>query len=158
MDLLLGGMMGIGIPIIDTVINTVWSTIDKVIPDKDKANELKHAIEMADYSAAEKELDVKRDIIVEEIKQDDLYTKRTRPKIMRWGLYMIFINYVAFPLLSRFALLIGAYVDQKLLEPLALPVEFWVAWGGIVGVYTFGRSAEKLGAKGKLISMVTGAK
>lgn len=71
-------------------------------------------------------------VMVAEMTQGDSYTKRARPTLVYAGLAIIFIDYIVFP--------------AFLLPPTELPAEFWLAWGGTVGVWSIGRSAEKRAA------------
>lgn len=89
------------------------------------------------------ELQLRERVMVAELEQGDNYTKRARPTIIYGGLAMIAFNYCAAPLFSMSAL--------------ELPGEFWIAWGGVVGVYSAGRSYEKRGGQSKTTKLVTGA-
>lgn len=95
------------------------------------------------------ELTAKQNVMVAELQQGDNYTKRARPTVIYTGLFVIVFNYVIVPLIKD---LNGLKVD-----PYALPIEFWVAWGGTVGVYNLGRSMEKRGIQNKFTQMVTGS-
>jgi hypothetical protein len=92
------------------------------------------------------ELQAKERVIVAELQQGDNYTKRARPTVVYAGLGFIFFNYVIAPLFLP---------EQAALQ---LPVEFWAAWGGIVGTWSIGRSFEKKGVVNKTTSVVTGSK
>ncbi len=87
-------------------------------------------------------------IVLAELKQDDLYTKRMRPTIGYAGLAIHIIqwavNYVAF--------LNG--VD--LTGAPALPSEFTYAWMGVTGTYMAGRSLQKYGSSNKALELITG--
>jgi len=91
-----------------------------------------------------------RDIIVAEMAQTDTYTKRARPSLVYAGLIFIFLVHVVFPTLSFFT---GR-------EPpsLSLPQEFWWAWSATVGIWSIGRSAERLGSRGKATDMIAGGR
>jgi len=91
-----------------------------------------------------------RDIIVAEMAQTDTYTKRARPSLVYAGLIFIFLVHVVFPMLSFFT---GR-------EPptLSLPQEFWWAWSATVGIWSIGRSAERLGSRGKATDMIAGGR
>jgi hypothetical protein len=95
------------------------------------------------------ELSAKERILVAELQQGDNYTKRARPTVVYAGLAFIFLNYCIVPVVQSFG--------STTVEPFALPTEFWVAWGGIVSTWVVGRSAEKRGARNKVVSMITGA-
>ena len=91
---------------------------------------------------ARKELEAKERIITAEMNQADNYTKRARPTIVYAGLSFIFFNFTVAPVLG--------------FGTLDLPTEFWVAWGGVVGTWSVGRSAEKVGVKNAFTKKVTG--
>jgi len=95
-------------------------------------------------------IEAQKSIIVSEMQQADAFTKRARPTLVYAGLLFIFLVHVAFPIL--------AYLSSKTLPELCLPEEFWWAWSGVCGVWVLGRSAEKRGTAGKLVSMITGSK
>lgn len=108
----------------------------------------------------------KSNILVEELKQKDKFTKRARPTVVYGGLFMIFLNYVLFPMIGRS---VGFFQDttqleqiMPLIQPLELPGEFWAAWGGVVSTWVLGRSAEKIRGVdhqsnlGKAVSLITG--
>lgn len=93
------------------------------------------------------EIQAKERIMVAEMAQGDNYTKRARPTVVYAGLAFFLIDMV-----SRFA----THFTGTPIPETQIPMEFWVAWGGVVGVYSIGRTAEKRGANGKLTSAVTG--
>jgi len=39
-----------------------------------------------------------------------------------------------------------------------MPAEFWMAWSGVVSIWSIGRSAERRGAQNKAINVITGGK
>lgn len=102
----------------------------------------------------------KERVLVAELKQDDAYTKRARPTVVYAGLVLIFWNYALVPLLSAFGVGVEVVegVRTALLQPLSLPSEFWLAWGGIVSTWVIGRSAEKRGASNRAVEAITGNK
>jgi hypothetical protein len=91
----------------------IGDLISEFIPDKDKAAEFVHKFEMA--TLADKDLERRAEVDFEEtmterieaeLHQNDLYTKRTRPKIARQSWYLT-IGYAIFstigaPLLAHF--------------------------------------------------------
>lgn len=94
-----------------------------------------------------------KSIIVSEMQQADNYTKRARPTLVYSGLLFIFLVHVFFPIIAFFT-----KTEEAALPVLTLPTEFWWAWSGVCGIWVVGRSAEKRGAAGKLINMITGGK
>jgi len=95
-------------------------------------------------------IEAQRAVIVAEMRQGDAFTKRARPAMVYAGLFFIFLVHVAFPILT--------WLTKQTLPDLALPDQFWWAWGGVCSIWVVGRSAEKRGATGKLVGMVTGSK
>lgn len=95
------------------------------------------------------ELGAKERVLVAELQQDDKYTKRARPTVVYAGLVFIAFNYILIPMLGRF-------IPEVSAEPLVLPEEFWIAWGGICSAWVIGRSAEKRGVRNKLTRTMTG--
>ena len=94
------------------------------------------------------ELNSRAEIIKAEMSSGDNFTKRGRPMVLYAGLAMICIIHVIMPII--------AWALGKVPPELTLPEQFWWAWGTVVSVYSAGRSAEKMGAKNKLTSMITG--
>jgi len=149
---------------IGEVADLVKGVLDRFFPPE-ASPELRAATEQALIQEISNRDKAKAQIISAEMQQQDNYTKRARPTVVYGGLVMIAINYVIFPLIGRFlALYKGAdVVYLKLVEPLQLPTEFWVAWGGVVGTWILGRSAEKIKGTtdtnvGRLVSLITGNK
>ncbi|NOY61695.1 MAG: hypothetical protein GXP10_00840 [Gammaproteobacteria bacterium] len=96
------------------------------------------------------EMQAKERVLVAELTQGDTFTKRARPTVVYAGLAYIGINYVLFPIATSLS---GA--DVKPLPD--LPTEFWYGWSGIVGTWSLGRSAEKIGINNKITRAVTGS-
>lgn len=95
------------------------------------------------------ELNAQMTIIKAELEQGDNFTKRARPTVVYVGLFAIVFNYCLVPSLqSLFGVEIQAF---------ALPTEFWMAWGGIVGTYAVGRSLEKRGVRNRWTGLATGS-
>jgi hypothetical protein len=149
------------IPVIGQAIESIFGIIDKAVPDKDLAQNLKHQIMMADITYDTTELQAKRDVIVEELRQSDNYTKRARPTVIYVGIGAIVFNHCIVPLITTITKTIAQLQNIQLaidLQPFNLPDGFWYAWGGLVCTYVIGRSAEKRGVQGKVIEMITGNK
>jgi hypothetical protein len=133
--------------------------LDRFFPKK--MDEEERTAVQAQLASAIDERDAKRDehkqdIIVSELNQKDAYTKRARPSVVYMGLLFIFLVHVLFPIAFYFAGLFKQTPPE--LPQLSLPTEFWWAWSGICTTWVLGRSAEKRGASGKLLSMITGSK
>jgi hypothetical protein len=101
------------------------------------------------------ELQAKAQVLQAELQQGDAFTKRARPTVVYCGLLMILYNHCIIPTIQT--------IMNQPVAPFTLPVEFWVAWGGIVGTWSIGRTVEKRGASlgdskfGKIAKLITGA-
>jgi len=147
----LSGIMGGGL------IDSVGNIADKFIqtPDEKAAFkvELEKVLQQRDSEVEQTiraELQAKERIIVAEMSQGDNYTKRARPTFIYFGLAIIAFNYCLIPLVQL--------AMEIKVNPFALPAEFWLAWGGCVGVYNIGRSMEKRGNRNKLTQAAVGSK
>lgn len=99
------------IPILGKIIDTVFSKgsdlISEFITDKDKAAEFEHKYRIAVLEDGQLTQEIERDMfqaqqktIQAELHQNDLYTKRTRPKIARQSWYVTAayaLSYMLFP-------------------------------------------------------------
>lgn len=83
-------------------------------------------------------------VFVEELKQDDKYTKRARPTLVYAGLLLIFYCYALAPSFFTTA-------------SLSLPSEFWMAWGGVCSVWCIGRSAERISPQSTAAKLLNSA-
>lgn len=135
------------------LVEGIGNVVDKFhTSDEEKAaakleiEKLLQADRMKLQDSLQIELQAKERVLVAELQQGDNFTKRARPTVVYAGLAFIFFNYVVAPLFLP---------DQQSLQ---LPAEFWVAWGGIVGTWSIGRSFEKKGVVNKATSIVTGNK
>jgi len=102
-------------------------------------------------------LEAQQSIIVAEMTQGDAFTKRARPSIVYFGLAAIGLVHVLLPMIAWVALVATSTTLERM-PNIVLPGEFWAAWGGICSVWVIGRSAERRGATGKIVGMITGAK
>ncbi|MBF0549733.1 MAG: hypothetical protein HQK60_04285 [Deltaproteobacteria bacterium] len=95
-------------------------------------------------------------VMVAELQQSDIYTKRARPTVVYAGTAIFIWNGIVGPLIAWIA---SVYGSQIIMPPvLNLPNEFWLAWGGVVGTYSIGRSLEKTGSTNKVVQAITGGK
>lgn len=139
------------------LVQSISNVADKFITTDDEKNafmvEMEQVLQKRDSEIEQTiraELNAKERIIVAEMSQGDNYTKRARPTVVYAGLVIIAFNYCVVPTLQS---LLGAEVD-----PFMLPAEFWMAWGGCVGIWTIGRSVEKRGNRNAVTQTVTGNK
>jgi len=146
----------------DTLVEGIAAAADRFIETDEEKNafalQIERLLQERDAEIEQTiraELRAKERILVAELRQDDAYTKRARPTVVYAGLGFIGINYVLLPLLGRIAALYG--LEGADTRPLVdLPTEFWTAWGGICATWVIGRSAEKRGARSRLVSAITG--
>lgn len=133
------------------IVGKVGEVVDRFVQtDGEKAAaklELQKLLDQRDARISEElqtEIAAKERILVAELTQGDSYTKRARPTIIYAGLAMMAWNYCVCPLFGY--------------TLLALPDEFWFAWGGVVGVYSFGRTMEKRGEPSAVTRAATGSR
>ena len=150
LDRLFGGKDGVG-----GIVGGVGKIIDNLHTSAEEKAAAKLELQrllLEEQAQADKvlraELDAQREITVAELRQDDEYTKRARPTIVYTGLVIMAVNYAVAPWLARLA--------GTDLPPVEFPEAFWIAWGGVVGVYAIGRTAEKRGTANRLTRLITG--
>ncbi len=95
------------------------------------------------------ELAAKSSVIIEELKQDDLYTKRARPSIIYMFLFFVFFNYCLVPLIQLWS--------NVPIKSFPVPEELWYLFGTVLSTYSLGRSVEKTGFRNKITSAITGS-
>lgn len=114
----------------------IGDIVDQMVPDKDLARQLKHELDlrilMSEAELAKVRMDAEKEIAVavEEthqaaLNQQDLYTKRTRPKIARQS-WLLGATYAAVTVL-------GTLADPFLEADLSTLVFDPVAFGTLVG-------------------------
>ena len=101
-------------------------------------------------------IDMQRSVITAEMAEGDNFTKRARPSIVYFGLAAIGLIHVVLPVLAWLVLTIKGKPIE--LPQIALPEQFWFTWGGVCSVWVLGRSAEKRGQSGKMLSLITGGR
>lgn len=163
-DILKGGLEGILNPIKDTIDEFHLSGEEKnklLLEFKQNLATVFSQVEQTHRA----ELNAKEKIIVAELNQGDKFTKRARPAIVYWGILLITICYVIFPLITGLILTLQGELIVTLengnkvinqLPTIKLPQEFWWAWSSVVGIYAIGRSAEKYGVRNKMVDAITG--
>lgn len=148
--------MGIDITGIGAVAGfaeSVWTTIFGKKPTPEESMKFERMVNDRDAARDES----KKEVMVAELNQGDLYTKRARPTVVYFGLLVILVNHVLNPWTAYFISMFMA--DAPGLPNIQLPGEFWIAWGGICSVWCIGRSAEKIkasGTLGKIANLITG--
>ena len=143
-----------------TIAGLAKGVMNRFWPEKmDEAEKAK--MEVALTEAFEKReasvLDAQKGIIVAEMQQSDLFTKRARPAIVYFGLAAIGLVHVLLPMTAWVALMwTGQPIDN--MPNIELPSQFWMTWGGVCSIWIIGRSVEKRGITGKAVSMIMGGK
>ena len=150
--------------IVEGVAAVAGKILDRIAPEKMKDAERAAAVLEISKMIDERDntlVTAQRDIIVAELEQGDTFTKRARPMVVYVGLGAIVFNHALVPFINRcvewYVLSQGGDLTVfAMLTTMNLPDTFWYAWRGVVGVYAVGRTAEKRGARGKLINWITG--
>lgn len=168
----------------NNLITTVADTVDRFVQTKDEKDKVKQELQkiQTDFQKSQhnfildmerlaqqreeqleksirQELEAKKEILLAELNQGDKYTKRARPTVIYVGL--IFILLEVFGL--RHIILEAIADDGAQLQTLLDSSDkifntFLWAWGGVLGVYSIGRSAEKRGMSNKWLRNITGSK
>ncbi len=122
-------------PVTELIDDLSTSDEEKAIL-KNKLMEIENAgkAKLLEYEA--KIAENKKEIMIAELKQDDNYTKRARPTVLYAGLLILAVNNMLLPWL--------AFFKGMTIPAINLPSEFWLAWGGVAGVYAIRRSTEKM--------------
>lgn len=127
------------IPIIGKALDKGLGIVDKLVLDKDKAEELKSAIKQQilvnDHDTLVKEIDAQMQIILAEAKGGWLQ-RNWRPILMLVIVSIIANNYVIAPYIGLF------FPDKSLI--LELPGGLWALLNVGVGGYVAGRTVEKV--------------
>ncbi|EAR11049.1 3TM-type holin [Reinekea blandensis] len=95
-----------------------------------------------------------KDVVLAELKQDDKFTKRARPMVVYAGLFFILLELLGLRITVLSLLGSPEYIVTSSSEVFG---SFMWVWGGVVGVYAAGRSAEKRGKVSRLTELATGS-
>jgi len=147
------------------LVSTVSNVIDNLHTSDEEKSAAKLELEkvlqadrMANLNALETEMNAKKDVLVAELNQGDLYTKRARPTVVYVGLGMMILNEIVLPWVLQFLLLSGESIPDEILtmmkDPPALSGFFYTAWGGITGSWAIGRSVEKVKGPNKITDIL----
>lgn len=101
------------------------------------------------------EINASKDVIVAELRQSDLYTKRARPTVIYAGLVFILLELFGI----RVAVLQYFQATPAIITSSTdILNSFFYAWGAVTGAYALGRSAEKRGISNTVTQLATGNK
>jgi hypothetical protein len=114
--------------------------------------ELENTLKMQVEMTYRQEVDAKKAVMVAELQQDDNYTKRARPTLLYSGLVAAIVEAAL-----RAVALFGGLPEGVELPASFFPGAFWMAWGGVAGVYAIGRTVEKRAANGQVSGDVLNA-
>ncbi|RMF59282.1 MAG: hypothetical protein D6748_06790 [Calditrichaeota bacterium] len=132
------GLIG-AIPVIGPIVEKIVGVVDQAVPDKDLKEKLKTQIQSEllklDYSALEKEIEARAQIIVAEAQGHSWLQRNWRPILMLTVVAIIANNYIIYPYLSMFT-------DKAVV--LELPDQLYTLMTVGVGGYIVGRSGEKI--------------
>ncbi len=143
--------------LVQSVLPEVTGLIDQLHTSGEEKSEAKLKLQrlMMEKDALieesnQEQMRLQKATITAELQQGDLFTKRARPTVVYTGLAVMVVNYCLAPILFT---LIGKEMIQ-----IDMPAEFWMAWSGVVSIWSIGRSAERRGAQNKAINVITGGK
>ena len=157
---LLGEGLGSFAEKVGGVVDRFVHTKDEKAAFKLEMEKLLQARDSEIEKTIQKELDTAATVISAELNQGDNYTKRARPTIIYTGLLMFVLNSIIMPKLAVLAAFITNPENQLIvinaLQPVDIPAEFIFAWGGVVAIYSGGRTLEKRGARSAGTQAMTG--
>jgi hypothetical protein len=168
----------------NNLIDSVADTVDRFVQTKDEKAKIKEELLklQSDFQKSQhnfmvemerltqqreaeieqtirKELNAKKEILLAELNQGDKYTKRARPTVVYVGLFFILLEVLGLRHLILEAVADdGAQLKALLDSSDKIFNTFLWAWGGVLGVYSIGRSAEKRGTRKAWTSTITGNK
>lgn len=120
---------------VTTMIDKLTTTQEEKLTLKAKLTEIENTLTMKVLEHEQNVINSQKEVIIAELNQGDLYTKRARPTIIYAGLAIVAANHILFPWI--------AFFFDYVIPAINLPSEFWLAWGGVTGVYAWGRTIEK---------------
>ena len=123
--------------LLGSLVKPVADIIDKAVPDKDLAEQLKHQTGMAIMQQGAAELEAKKAVILAEAGGTGLKAN-WRPITMLTFVFIVANNYIIAPY-------VGLFLPEYSLT-LELPPDLWALIKIGLGGYTVGRSAEKVAA------------
>jgi hypothetical protein len=116
------------------LLNTIFKTIEKSIPDKDLQEKLKADLNMQLLTSGTEELKASAKIIEAEAKSN-WYVSGWRPTLMYLLILIVAWNYILSPIL---------FLIIKVKTQVELPSDVWTLLTVGLGGYTIGRSGESI--------------
>lgn len=168
----------------NNIISSLADTVDRFVQTKDEKDKVKQELLklQSDFQKSQnnfildlerlnqqreeqlekyirQELETKKEVLLAELNQGDKYTKRARPTVVYVGLIFILLEVFGLRHIILEAIADDGAQLQSLLDSSdKIFNTFLWAWGGVLGVYSIGRSAEKRGVSNKWLRNITGAK
>jgi hypothetical protein len=128
------------ISLLTSFLPKAFSTIDKLVLDKDKAAEIKGELQAQILTLSSKELDAAVNVIQADAKGASWMQRNWRPSFMFAFLAIIVNNYLLYPYA-------GLFTDKVVL--IEVSPTMWTFFTAVGGLYTIGRSGEKIMGKWK---------
>ena len=140
---------------IGSVADFAKSVVDRIFPPSlSAAEKAQKQLELQTLLQTRENIvtEAQKAVIVAEMQQGDNFTKRARPTIVYAGLAFIFLVHVFIPIVGFFK-----GVSPETFPKMVLPDEFWWTWGGVCSVWVLGRTMERRGTTGTILSAITGS-
>lgn len=119
--------------------------IEKVISEREKQI----------HDTYRSEINASKEIIIAELRQSDLYTKRARPTVIYAGLVVVLLELFGL----RIAVLNYNHASVDIINSSTdILNAFLYMWGAVAGAYALGRTAEKRGISNTVTQLATGNK
>ena len=121
--------------LLGAILPKVFDVVDQAVTDKDKAAELKSAIQLKLLESSDREVEAAAKVIIAEAQGHSWLQRNWRPLLMMVIIVIIANNYILFPYASLFT-------DR--VTVLELPQALYNLMAIGVGGYVVGRSGEKI--------------
>ena len=121
--------------------SAIGGVLDSWNAPQKKKDEVMQVINQLEISAQSAITQAQTEITKAELQQDDKYTKRMRPTVGYFGLIVAVLEALGL----RYMLLSWMDVpSEAIIASDSVLAMFWMAWGGVVGVYAVARGFEKV--------------
>lgn len=117
------------------LVSLILPVVDKLIPDPVKRAEAQKEIIKTISGSEDRIYDAMKEVMVADSTSDSKYTKNARPTLVYWSLGMVSLIIFLAPF---------GYDKSILLSLSKIPAELWQLMTVGVGLFTLGRSGEKI--------------
>lgn len=117
------------------LVSLILPVVDKLIPDPVKRAEAQKEIIKTISGSEDRIYDAMKEVMVADSTSDSKYTKNARPTLVYWSLGMVSLIIFLAPF---------GYDKSILLSLSKVPSELWQLMTVGVGLFTLGRSGEKI--------------